>query len=283
MNIAERYFEEARGYCLCLAVLFLLFLVFPQPVIAGSPNKKEQTNTFWQLDPDADFEGDGSNFCGPVAVSNGLIYLAHARGRTNLVDGTDRFAQISLIKKLAERMETDPEIGTNPSQIIYGLEDYLQSKGFAFDHLELAGWRRIDADLRRFLVSRKPDMKWLREAAEDPDTVMILNNGWYRNTGDEGYIRKGGHFVIVVGAGPGVSEFQVHNSAMEPEKQREHTSVTLTPINGRLIADATSNGVKRLNLDGYFKIEGPGLPFTSRKAAFSALDFVIVFKLKERE
>jgi len=180
-------------------------------------------------------------------------------------------------------METDPEIGTNPSKIIYGLDEYLQSKGFAFDRLEIAGWRRIDAEHKGFLVSRKPDMKWLREAAEDPDAVVILNNGWYRNAEDEGYIRKGGHFVIVVGAGPGVSEFQVHNSAIEPEKQKKNTSVTLTTINGNLFADATSNGVKELNLEGYFKIDGPGLPFTSKKAVFAALDFVIVFKLKKQE
>jgi hypothetical protein len=282
LNVVVRFLRDARALCPCLAILVLLFLVFPQAVTAGSPGKKEQTNTFWQLDPDADFEGDGSNFCAPAAVSNGLIYLARARGRTNLVDGTDRYAQIALIKALAEHMETDPEIGTNPSKIIYGLDEYLKSKGFAFDRLEIAGWRRIDADHKGYLISRNPDMKWLREAAKDPDTVVILNNGWYRNA-DEGYIRKGGHFVIVVGAGPGVSEFQVHNPAMEPARQKENTSVSLTPIHGSLIADATSNGVEELDLAGYFKMEGPGLPFTSAKAAFAALDFVIVFKVKNQE
>lgn len=276
-------FKEARTVSPGLAILVLLFLVFPQAAVAGNSIKQAQTNTFWQLDPDAGFEGDGSNFCAPVAVSNGLIYLARARGKANLVDGTDHNAQISLIKKLAEHMDTDPEIGTNPSKIIYGLQDYLETRGYAFARLEITGWRRIDADHKEFLSSRKPELKWLLKAAEDPDAVMILNNGWYRNTEDGGYIRKGGHFVIVVGAGPRSSELQVHNPAMEPEKQKENTSVTLTPIVGSLIADATSNGVEELNLEGYFKMEGPGLPYSSEKAAFAALDFVIVFKLKRQE
>lgn len=282
LNTTVRFRKEARALCLCLAILVLLFLAFPQAVTAGPAAKKEQTNTFWQLDSEAGFDGDGSNFCAPVAVSNGLIYLAKARGMTGLVDGTDRYTQIALIKKLAEHMETDPEIGTNPSKILYGLDEYVQSKGFSLDRLEIAGWRRIDADHKGYLISGKPDMQWLRKAANDPDAVVILNNGWYRDDGEGGYIRKGGHFVIAVGAGPGVSEFQVHNPAIESATQKENTSVTLTAISGSLIVDATSNGVEELELGGYFKMEGPGLPFRSSKAAFAALDFVIVFKVKKQ-
>lgn len=281
LSVTAKFAKEFRTLCSCLAILVLLFLAFPQTVTAGPAGKKEQTSTFWQLDTEAGFDGDGSNFCAPVAVSNGLIYLAKARGMTGLVDGADRYAQIALVKKLAEHMETDPEIGTNPSRIIYGLDEYVQSKGFALDSLEIAGWRRIDAEHKGYLISRKPDMQWLRKAADDPDAVVILNNGWYRDDEEGGYIRKGGHFVIVVGAGPGRSEFQVHNPALEPDKQKENTSVKLTAIRGSLIADATSNGVEELELDGYFKMEGPGLPFSSSKAAFAALDFVIVFKLKK--
>ncbi|MDQ7824019.1 MAG: hypothetical protein RDV48_14560 [Candidatus Eremiobacteraeota bacterium] len=261
--------------------LLILLLILCQAVPAGSPGKNEKTGTFCQMDPGAGFENEGSNYCAPTSIANGLIYLATARGLKDLVDGTDHKAQIALIKKLADEMDTDPDIGTNPSKIIDGLESYLDSKGYSFARLEVAGWRNLNDDHEKYLVSKKPDMKWIRSAVEDPDTVVILNNGWYRDAGGGGYTRKGGHFVIAVGAGPKDSELQVHNPALESDEQKTETSVTMALIDDNTVAEAKANGVEELELDGYYKMEGPGLPYTSEKAAFAALDFVIIFKLKK--
>lgn len=281
-GMTPRLMKGGRAACWGLAIVFLSCLVVPQAAPAGSAKQKDElTGTFCQLDPEAGFDGDGSNFCAPTAIANGFLYLARARGMTDLVDGTDHKSQVALVKALAEHMETDPDIGTNPSKIIYGLQEYLQARGYSLATLEIAGWRRIDSEHRKFLVSRKPSLPWMVKAVEDPDTVLILNNGWYRDTEDGGCVRKGGHFVVAVGAGPGASQFRVHNPALEPDEQKTSTSVTLTPVSESIVADATSNGVEELELQGYYKMRGPGLPFTTKKAAFAALDFVIAFKVKK--
>ncbi len=264
-----------------LVILLILPLLLCQVVPAEPSAKSKYTGTFCQKDPGAGFENDGSNYCAPTSIANGLLYLATARGMTDLVDGTDHDAQVALIKRLADEMDTDPEIGTNPSKIIDGLQSFLSAKGYQFARLEVAGWRNLNDEHEKYLISKKPEMQWMRKAAEDPDMVVILNNGWYRETESGGYIRKGGHFVIAVGAGPENGKFQVHNPALEPDEQKTETSLIMTPIGGNTIADAKANGVEELHLDGYYKMEGPGLPFRSEKAAFAALDFVIVFKLKK--
>jgi hypothetical protein len=264
-----------------IAVVIMLCLLLCGASAIESSDKSDHTGTFCQKDPSAGFEEDGSNYCAPTSVANGLFYLASARGMTDLVEGTDHDAQVALIKNLADSMDTDPHTGTNPSKIIDGLESYLGSRGYSFARLEIAGWRNISEEHEKFLVSRKPEMEWMVKAVNDPDAVVIFNNGWYRETEDGGYIRKGGHFVIAVGAGPGACEFQVHNPALEPDEQKTEASVTMSPLGSDIVADAKANGVEELSLDGYYKMEGPGLPFTSEKAAFAALDFVIVFKLKK--
>lgn len=275
-----RFPGKARAAVSGLAILLILSLLLCQVVTAESSGKNNMTGTFCQKDPEAGFENDGSNYCAPTSIANGLLYLATARGMKDLVDGTDHEAQVATIKKLAEEMDTDPEIGTNPSKIIDGLESYLDGKGYSIASLEIAGWRRINDEHSKYLVSQKPEMQWMQKAVKDPDTLVIFNNGWYRES-DDGYLRKGGHFVIAVGEGPGDSEFQVHNPALEPDEQKTETSVIMSPLGSDIVADAKANGVEELSLAGYYKMEGPGIPHTKEKAAFAALDFVITFRLKK--
>jgi len=275
-----RFPAKAHAAASGTAILVILSLLLCQAVTAESSGKNDMTGTFCQKDPEAGFENDGSNYCAPTSIANGLLYLATARGMKDLVDGTDHEAQVATIKKLADEMETDPDIGTNPSRIIDGLESYLDGRGYSIASLEIAGWRIINDEHGKYLVSRKPEMKWMQKAVKDPDTLVIFNNGWYRES-DDGYIRKGGHFVIAVGEGPGAGEFQVHNPALEPDEQKTETSVIMTPLGSDIVADAKANGVEELSLGGFYKMEGPGIPHTREKAAFAALDFVITFKLKK--
>jgi len=278
LSIISRICDSARGPRILASLLLILCLAVP----AGASERGTHTGTFCQMDPGAGFENEGTNYCAPTSIANGLLYLATARGMADLVDGTDHGSQVALIRKLADEMDTDPDIGTNPGKIIDGLESYLEARGYSFASLQVAGWRNLNEEHEKYLVSRKPDMEWIRKAAGDPDTVVILNNGWYRETDGDSYLRKGGHFVVVVGAGPGNGEFQVHNPALEPGEQKTETSVTLALIDGDTVADAKGNGVEELHLDGYYRMKGPGLPYSSEKAAFAALDFVIVFKVKKQ-
>src|SRR2546426_1848851 len=92
---------------------------------AGS--KDSLTPTFWQRDPDANFEDEGRMHCAPTSVSDGLVYLTKAFGLKGLVPGTDHASQIKLIQELGEEFGTDPSIGgTNPDKVLTGLQSYMK-------------------------------------------------------------------------------------------------------------------------------------------------------------
>jgi len=241
---------------------------------AGS--KADLTPIFWQRDPDADFEDEGRMHCAPTAVSDGLIYLARANGWKDLVPGTRKKEdQIDLIKELAEEFGTDPSIGgTNPDKILTGLQSYMSSKGYEFNRLEVMTWRSLSAGNKKFRMGTKPEMAWMRNAARSKDTVVIFNFGWYRE-GDDGYVRKGGHWVSVVGAG-GANEFMLHNPILRPEQQTEKQSLILKLLDEDFIVPKDSG---EANMKGYYEGEGPGLPHGDSVSAI--LDAVIVFSLKK--
>lgn len=246
-------------------------IVFAQQ--AGS--KSDLTPTFWQRDPDADFEDEGRMHCAPTSVSDGLIYLAKAYGWKNLVPGTGHEDQIKLIQELAEEFGTDPSIGgTNPDKILTGLQSYVTSKGYDFSRLELKSWRGVSAANKEFKIGAKPDMSWMRSAARSKDTVMIFNFGWYRET-EDGYERKGGHWVAVVGVGSD-NGFIVHNPILPSEKQSNQKAVTLTLLDEDFIVAKESG---EANMKGYYEGDGPGLPHGGSVTAI--LDSVIVFSLKK--
>src|SRR5438105_2216253 len=106
------------------ALLLPALLVFglaaaQKAVIFGqtAESKAALTPTFWQRDPDANFEDEGRMHCAPTSVSDGLIYLSKAFGYKNLVPGSTHKDQIKLIKELADEFSTDPSIGgTNPDK-----------------------------------------------------------------------------------------------------------------------------------------------------------------------
>ena len=240
-------------------------------------SKEDLTPTFWQRDPDADFEDEGRMHCAPTSVSDGLIYLAKAYGMKDLVAGTGHKEQIKLIQELAEEFGTDPSIGgTNPDKILTGLQSYVKSKGYEASRLELRSWRGVSAANKEFKTGAKPEMSWMRSSARSKDTVVIFNFGWYHKT-EDGYERKGGHWVAVVGIGSD-SEFIVHNPILPSEKQSDKRSVKLTLLDNDFIVAKESG---EANMKGYYEAEGPGLPHGDSVTAI--LDSVIVFTLKKSE
>jgi hypothetical protein len=272
----RKLFLPAFFYTILL-LAFAIGVAAPKAVVfaqqAGS--KDDLTPTFWQRDPDADFEDEGRMHCAPTSVSDGLIYLAKAYGMKDLVPGTGHAAQIKLIQELAEEFGTDPSIGgTNPDKILTGLQSYVTSKGYELSRLELKTWRGVSAANKEFKTGAKPDMAWMRSAARSKDTVMIFNFGWYRQTEDS-YERKGGHWVAVVGVGS-ENEFIVHNPILPSEKQSDKKTVALTLLNEDFIVAKESG---EANMKGYYEGEGPGLPHGDSVTAI--LDSVIVFSLKK--
>ncbi len=255
----------------------LVFCLAParKTIAQQAGSKEDLTPIFWQRDPDADFEDEGRMHCAPTSVSDGLIYLAKAYGLKDLVPGTEHKDQIKLIQELAEEFGTDPSIGgTNPDKILTGLQSYVKSKGYELSRLELKTWRGVSAANKEFKTGAKPDMSWMRSAARSKDTVVIFNFGWYRKT-EDGYERKGGHWVAVVGVGSD-NEFIIHNPILPSEKQSDKKALELTLLDEDFIVAKESG---EANMKGYYEGEGPGLPHGDSVTAI--LDAVIVFGVKK--
>src|SRR5947208_16561534 len=138
-----------RALSAILLTAALAFFFVPTQIAVHaqqSGSKDDFTPTFWQRDPDADFEDEGRMHCAPTAVSDGLIYLTKANGMKRLVPGTGHKDQITLIQELAEEFGTDPSIGgTNPDKILTGLQSYVESKGYGLNRLELKSWRGVES------------------------------------------------------------------------------------------------------------------------------------------
>lgn len=268
---------RALGRVLAGSVVLLAFLS-PFAAGQGGSSKAALTPAFCQRDPEAGFANDGRYYCAPTSISDGLIYLSRAREMPKLVDGTGKSAQIDLIHKLAEEMNVDPDKGAGPERILTGLRSYVESKGYPFARLELATWRKVSAENARYKIAGKPDLKWMREAARDPDCVMVFNNGWYQE-GDDGYTRSGGHWVIVVGTGADPLSFIIHNPKLSPEDQRLNQLLNLTLLNKDFTV--VGDDEEETDMSGYYSLKGPGLPFDEDKASAAVLDAVIVFSLKK--
>lgn len=245
---------------------------------AEKADKAARTPAFCQKDEEAGFADGGSNYCAPTSISNGLIYLAQARGLTKLVSGRSHEDQIELIKELAEAMNTDPKEGTNPDKILTGLKEYVEGRGLQFKRLEVATWRKLSSANKACLVGAKPSLDWMRKAALDPDCVEIFNVGWYREE-NAGYSRKGGHWITVVGAGSGATDFAVHNPLLASETQKVKSGVTLTKLDHEF-KFVNADGDEAGDMNGYFRVDGPGLPFGGKTAA-AVLDSVIVFSVQK--
>jgi hypothetical protein len=268
----------------CLILCFSFFISAQTPVLFAqkTQSKADLTPTFWQRDPDADFEDEGRMHCAPTAVSDGLIYLARAFGITDLVPSTQqKEGQIELIEELAEHFETDPGVGgTNPDKILTGLQSYMESKGYELNRLELMSWRPVSNANKKFKIGIKPEISWMRSAARNKDTVMIFNFGWYYET-EDGYSRKGGHWVAVVGATSDTNEFYIHNPSLRSAEQAAKKSVMLSQLDEDfMVVDYGGQKIKAINMKGYYDSEGPGLP-RGKSMEAAILDAVIVFSLKK--
>jgi hypothetical protein len=290
--MTNRFYRRAISAMLLAAALVLCLAPAQRAIVSAqqSGSKDSLTPTFWQRDPDADFEDEGRMHCAPTSVSDGLIYLTKAFGLKGLVPGTDHDNQIKLIKELADEFGTDPSIGgTNQDKVLTGLRSYMKSKGYEFNRLEIKTWRVVSESNKEFRLGIKPDMAWLRSAAGSKDTIVVFNFGWYKKDGDS-YTRNGGHWINVVGVSG--NEFIVHNPILNPEKQSENKSLELTVIDRDFLADVgTATPAKdadivnkesgEVNLKGFPEGNGPGLPHGENVTAI--LDAVIVFSLKKSE
>ena len=176
------------------------------PSLSSTPDhciyKVASTPDLPQCDPEAGFWHGGKLFCGPVAVSNSLMWLAD-NGFDHLCPKLEnkKKSQIAMVKMLASRdmMDTTDD-GTVAYDIMHGVERYVTKADYRCERLEYRGWRKL---LGQYHSSGDiPDMKWMKDIISDPAGALWLNIGFYKHDKNTSiYERLGGHWVSVVGYG----------------------------------------------------------------------------------
>jgi hypothetical protein len=238
---------------------------------------------FLQLDPRF-FGADGEDYCGPTSASDYMLYLAaHGYPNLNLLDIADvELSQTALVERLASEkyMNTGtepPRTGTSPSRFLYGLRKYLTERGYSYRHFQYAGLSPLANRIGKAYLGKTIDLNWLKRAIADPHGAAWLAIGWYSRGKTPGqWLRRGGHWVAVVGYGSDGSgndphRFLLDNPAMGPRiaipgqgplRSRAITladqAVTLSPSGpGQLV----SENLRTNDAEGMFQVTGPGLRF----------------------
>jgi hypothetical protein len=192
-----------------LVILFSVLLA-GGPVVADSASivadaaaKSAGTPDFCQTDKEGQFDNGGRKFCGPVAMSNALIWFAE-NGYPQLLSGknADKTAQIELIHVLGSPayMRTEGADGTNVRRLMEGAEKYVAERGQRFAKLEYRG--RSVVPKKQKPTDARPTLKWVAEAVASPRGGACVNIGWYtHDAATDTYTRRGGHWMTATAAG----------------------------------------------------------------------------------
>jgi hypothetical protein len=233
-----------------------------------------------QTDPELDLPGGGDSYCGPVAVSNSLMWLA-SRGCEQLVPRGDdlKQQQMELVRLLSSYryMATSPLTGTGAGNLLEGLHRYFVHRGCAYRRLAYQGWR---GHPQRFSAGvRPPSLDWLGEALGSGAAAWI-NVGWYRpSQNGRAYRRDGGHWLTVVAAGvdeQGAADpamLVLHDPAPYAGTDFADEYVRAEPLESGWLVD----GKAALPARGYYRLTG-GM-HVKREGETAILDGVIVLQL----
>ncbi len=231
-----------------------------------------------QTDPELGVVGGGDAWCGPVAVSNALMWLADQGHEALLPPGPSPHArQLELVRQLGSRryMGTSPVGGTGVGHLLQGLDAYVRERGVSYRRLRYQGWRGHPA--RFSTPGRSASFEFVEQALADGG-VALLHAGWYTPfvRGGAELKRRGGHWLTVVGAGvdpngeaaPGW--LVVHDPAPYAGEAGQHHFVKLTPLErGWLFAEGGGFSAK-----GYLQLEG-GMQL-KREGDVAVLDGAVV-------
>jgi len=170
----------------CAALLVVLFL----PVVAvDAADMLYDVPDFTQTDVRGAVNGNGQQYCAPVAVSNSFMWL-----------GETSKSQLQLIEKLAssDYMNTSLKNGTGTTGVLRGADKLAQEMFGGYAQLEYQGWRKHPAQYSRGV--KVPQLAWIIDGVGEKSAVWV-NVGWYRyDSAKNEYRRIGGHWVTLVGA-----------------------------------------------------------------------------------
>lgn len=246
-----------------------------------SADRMESTPDLMQSLPEAGLPGGGLTFCGPVAVSNSLVWLSHhGYPRLGLLGGADTPAtQGRLARKLGDCMGT--ATGTTPTTLMNGLSMFVFTQGYRVDSLKYQGWE--DHPYQFSTGVKIPNLNWIKAGLKGPSAVWLMI-GWYNyyKNKDE-YDTFDQHWVTLVGYGQDRQGRKdpdiliIHDPAPRSGPVKSHDYVKLERIgHGKF-----SSGSGRANPSavGWYKMSGD---LKIKKGAnCGILDGAVVLRLKD--
>ena len=154
-------------------------------------------------------------YCGPVAVSNALVYLAR-NGFPMIISPMGKLslltAQYKLVELLVKYINTTKSDGTYPLDLINGLEKYIRERGYRIS-ISFKGFsENPEEDERYYDASKIPSLQWIMKGAIG-DSNVILNIGYYKykKSRELKYERNGGHYATVAGFKSTKDELIIHD------------------------------------------------------------------------
>ncbi|MEZ4369520.1 MAG: hypothetical protein R3B07_01790 [Polyangiaceae bacterium] len=230
-----------------------------------------------QTDPALGVAGGGNSHCGPVAVSNGLVWLSQ-HGYPDLLPAAseaphaaDDSAGNDLPEQLHERqlelvreisaapfMGTSRWSGTGPVGVLRGLHRFVKRHGYRYKRLEYQGWR---GHQKAFSTGvRKPQLPWIAEAIAEGG-VAFIHVGWYSPVPRSKVLqRTGGHWLTVIAAGvdehfrTAPNTLVLHDPAPYAGDKPERAFATARELTeGWLLARGSRQA---FSAKGYYSLEG---------------------------
>ncbi len=227
-----------------------------------------------QTDPELGLRGGGNSYCGPVAVSNSLMWLGRNRCPGLIAKGENlKQQQIDLVHQLSSNryMGTSWKSGTGGIGLLRGLHRYMEHHGCAYRRLRYQGWR---GHPREFSSGVKvPELDWIRAGVERGGAAWI-NVGWYQQSeGGGAYRRHGGHWLTVVAPGRDDAALILHDPAPYAGTDFANESVLAERIESGWLIEHKAAFPAR----GYYRLGG-GM-HVKREGEIAILDGAVVLEL----
>lgn len=195
----------------------------------------------------------GVSHCGPVAVSNALMWLSQ-NGFSNIYKskyvGAQKQYDMILTISSSEYMKTQKKKGTQPKQIVSGLEKFVNNSGYGVE-IETMGWRS-----KSKRIGKIPDINWMLNSVKN-NSNLILNIGWYiYDNANNYYHRTNGHYVTVTGfdTDGDFPNFYVHDPANRDGLSKK--TIVCTPKKLRRNAKLQLKSGKTISSEGFFELQG---------------------------
>lgn len=283
--------RAVRSILLVLVILLCVPAV-PGPAFAGQKGfprvfvrEASRYPDLTQTDLRARFSLGGWFHCGPVAVSNALIWFRERgiRFGPSFPQGRGPEDQIEVARTLGRAGYMDTRFGnggTTVHDFVTGLDRYLAD--YALDRFSILymGWGAVP---ERFATGKRaPDLEELCRAFSEGGAVF-LDLGWYRqDRSGKMYRRDGGHWVTLVGyrwpEGHKLPELLIHDPA--PWSGKDPATHIVHLEESERVMFGTVSGELVGSMEPYARIAG-GLSF-KRGAEIALIEGAVVLTPRVR-